>query len=253
MLLHSMTIKNFRGIKDLYIDFEKLTVIIGENNTGKSTILNAINSILTKEFYNRSDLSFKEYDFHLTNDLSSPYHSGQITIDMDFSEINRGELSSIDLRDLNDFVVVDSSTRLRHIYLRAEGRYDKDLNSFETSISFFNNKNELLHNIDYLHDFFIKFIPVFFLSALRNAVDEFSIKGEFWSSFLDKFDISDDESLNIENQLKQINDLIINSYKDLREVIGKIDYLEKIISLEAKPVIVEALPTKVFELSLRRT
>jgi energy-coupling factor transporter ATP-binding protein EcfA2 len=44
MKLHSMTIKNFRAYKDeVLIEFNDLTMIIGRNDVGKSTILEALN------------------------------------------------------------------------------------------------------------------------------------------------------------------------------------------------------------------
>jgi predicted ATP-binding protein involved in virulence len=42
MLLKSLDLKNFRCFKEFHIDFnDKLTVIVGQNGCGKSTILEA--------------------------------------------------------------------------------------------------------------------------------------------------------------------------------------------------------------------
>ncbi len=46
MKLEQLSIKNFRGITDATIDFENFTTLVGPNNIGKSTILQAINLIL---------------------------------------------------------------------------------------------------------------------------------------------------------------------------------------------------------------
>jgi predicted ATP-dependent endonuclease of OLD family len=42
MKLTKLTIKNFRGFEEETIDFDDITVFVGENNTGKTTILDAI-------------------------------------------------------------------------------------------------------------------------------------------------------------------------------------------------------------------
>ena len=39
MKLKDITINNFRGIRSLYLPLDDLTVLIGENNAGKSTVL----------------------------------------------------------------------------------------------------------------------------------------------------------------------------------------------------------------------
>lgn len=41
MKLRKIRIQNFRGIKDLEIDIDDTTVLIGENNSGKTAILDA--------------------------------------------------------------------------------------------------------------------------------------------------------------------------------------------------------------------
>jgi putative ATP-dependent endonuclease of OLD family len=50
MKLIKITIENFRGIKYLSMPLTDLTVLYGENNTGKSTILDAIRMGFPKGF-----------------------------------------------------------------------------------------------------------------------------------------------------------------------------------------------------------
>ena len=62
MNLKSIKIKNYRGIKELALGLEPgTTVLIGENNSGKTSVLRAIDACLS---YKRKDI-FSEYDFHL--------------------------------------------------------------------------------------------------------------------------------------------------------------------------------------------
>ncbi len=42
MNLTDIKVENFRGISSLHLPLDRLTVLIGENNTGKSTVLEAI-------------------------------------------------------------------------------------------------------------------------------------------------------------------------------------------------------------------
>lgn len=46
MKIKKLTIENFRGIGSAVIDFENFTTLVGPNNIGKSTILNAIHMVL---------------------------------------------------------------------------------------------------------------------------------------------------------------------------------------------------------------
>ncbi|MCA3255460.1 MAG: AAA family ATPase, partial [Alphaproteobacteria bacterium] len=41
-MLKSLQLKNFRGFKDHRVDFQKLTLLVGSNNAGKTTIIEAL-------------------------------------------------------------------------------------------------------------------------------------------------------------------------------------------------------------------
>lgn len=67
MYIKTISIKNFRGIKDLELSFDKrFNVLIGENNSGKSTILDAIRVFLN---YGRqqSDFYIRKTDFRFSS------------------------------------------------------------------------------------------------------------------------------------------------------------------------------------------
>lgn len=58
----NLTIKNFRGIKDLSIDFgdENLVCFVGRGDSGKTTILEAVSSVLSSSW----NLTFHDTDFY---------------------------------------------------------------------------------------------------------------------------------------------------------------------------------------------
>ena len=43
MRLKKLRLKNFRSYRDVEFDFDNLNVIIGKNDVGKSTVLDALN------------------------------------------------------------------------------------------------------------------------------------------------------------------------------------------------------------------
>lgn len=51
MLIKTLKIKNFQSISELSLEFDKINLIIGDNFTGKSSIAQALNLILTTEIY----------------------------------------------------------------------------------------------------------------------------------------------------------------------------------------------------------
>ena len=70
MWLRELQIRNFRKIEDLTIEFPRgLTVLVGENNSGKTTIIDALRLMLfsSRDF---DSLRLTEVDFHSGTDCA---------------------------------------------------------------------------------------------------------------------------------------------------------------------------------------
>ena len=86
MKLVDIKIENFRGIRSLALPLGALTVVIGENNAGKSTILETLRIILTSAFSNRRNATFSDYDFHLVDSEATPQTADPIRLLLHFAE-----------------------------------------------------------------------------------------------------------------------------------------------------------------------
>lgn len=64
MKLREIKIKNFRCLTDVTIPIGDATVLVGENNTGKTALLDALRIILTRSPTGR--IPFDEYDYHMS-------------------------------------------------------------------------------------------------------------------------------------------------------------------------------------------
>jgi putative ATP-dependent endonuclease of OLD family len=64
-------IQNFRSIKDLTVDLGETTVFIGQNNAGKTAIIDAVRIVLTRRWGQRGT-GFTENDVHRTDPYCDP-------------------------------------------------------------------------------------------------------------------------------------------------------------------------------------
>ncbi len=88
MYLKELKIKNFRGIEDLELEFQKgLNVIIGENNTGKTAVIDALRLVYSIGTPRR-EIYVNEEDFYVDKygEINSP-----IEFDLSFSDLNNQE------------------------------------------------------------------------------------------------------------------------------------------------------------------
>jgi len=100
MLISKIEIRNFKGIRDLSLDLKPLTVIVGPNGSGKTSVLEAIT--LFAQSTNRSILSKiggdiieygEENDFFYNRDTTNELSLGFET-----------ELEDKEVADISEFI-----------------------------------------------------------------------------------------------------------------------------------------------------
>lgn len=87
MRLVYIVIKNFRGIKEGEIYFNGNTVLVGDNNTGKSTVLEAIDLVLGPERMSRHPV-IDEHDFYAGKYLNTNGDPVDINVEVIIADLN---------------------------------------------------------------------------------------------------------------------------------------------------------------------
>lgn len=83
MFLKEVIVENFRSLKKIDVMLDDSTILIGENNSGKSTLLDAIRKGLSSP---GTRYMFDDYDFFMDSEMSSPKDSEGIKIVLIFEE-----------------------------------------------------------------------------------------------------------------------------------------------------------------------
>ena len=130
MFIDQVEIKNFRGVRDLALELDETTVLIGENNTGKSTILAALETCLSRNLTRRGG-AFSEYDYHLPARDSQPTESDAIEVTLRFVERQVNEWPDGVVQTLAAAVQAADDGRQAVIF-RVRSSYDDFLEDFVT-------------------------------------------------------------------------------------------------------------------------
>lgn len=73
MYIKKLIVQNYRSLKDVDIDFnDELNIMVGDNETGKSTLLEAINLVLRGQLNGRS-IHYELHPFLFNNDVTRKY------------------------------------------------------------------------------------------------------------------------------------------------------------------------------------
>ena len=252
MIVDEIKIKNFRGIRDLSIKLDETTVLIGENNTGKSTILTALECCLSRNLTRRNG-AFSEYDYYLPAKGSQPMDSEGIELTVRFLEKFENEWPDEVLQALAE-VVQAADDGKQSIVFQVRSRYDEVLDDFVTSWSFLDLAgNELIAakapvNLIALQ----QLAPVFYLSALRDSAQEFRPRGQFWSPFVRSLKLDPDVRRDLEGELAELNQKVLDANDSFGAVEDRLKNTSKMVPLATDDAVgIEAIPSRIFDIMSR--
>ena len=148
MRITGVRIRNFRGIRSLDLELGPVTVLIGENNTGKTSVLDALKLCL-RDLGPRRRTVFDALDYHLTDSEAEPSSTDPIEIELTFSDRADDEWDDGLVGRLNRVRVLQIDDEGRnHVRLRVTSRYDRSGGEFVLEWSFLDLKGDSLRGVD---------------------------------------------------------------------------------------------------------
>ena len=257
MLLSGLRIENYRGIKLLELLLGETTILVGENNCGKTTVLHALRACLYMLRSAGRASPFEEFDLHFDSRSADPTTAPPIAITLTFEESKAGDWSDeVEQRlggDGGVIALVPPDDRSR-VQLRVNAEYSKVTQDIETTFEFLDASGNALPaknrgRLSALQ----QLRPLFYLSALRDAGKEFSRSSQFWSPFVKNSQIDPTKKAEIEAQLEIINAQIIEAHGTFKGVREHLSKVQDLVALGGHDVVsVDAVPARVFDM-LNRT
>ena len=253
MRINHIRIRNFRGIRNLEIKLAKVTVLIGENNSGKTSVLDALRFCL-RDLGPRRRSVFKGLDFHLADSRSEPSSADPIAIEVSFFESPVGEWDDELVGRLNRarILQIDDEGR-NHVCLQVTCEYDQRSREFNHQWSFLDLRGDPLSRaspraLTVLQDE----IRYYYLTALRDAARHFDAQGPFWRPFLQDSQLSLERKAEIETKLREVNELVVSSHTSFEQVRDGLRRVQSVVPLASgEAVSIEAVPNRMFDMLAR--
>ena len=250
MKITAVRIRNFRGIRSLDLELGPVTVLIGENNTGKTSVLDALKLCL-RDLGPRRRTVFDVLDYHLTDSEAEPSSTDPIEIELTFSDRADDEWDDGLVGRLNRVRVLQIDDKGRnHVRLRVTSRYDRSGGEFVQEWSFLDLKGDSLGRVapraltvlqEELH--------YHYLRALRDAAWHFDARGPFWKPFLTDSQLSPDRKAEIEAKLQEVNDLVVSSHASFEQVQAGLRQVQSVVPMATgEAVSIEAVPSRMFDM-----
>ena len=248
--LTRVRIRNFRCIRDLGLDLDDTTVLIGENNSGKTAVLKAIELGLSRPRGPGAHV-FDEYDYRLPHGNASPETSDPIEIEFRFEERDDRRWYPAIAQRLNRSKIVSvDDAGLRRITLRVTSTYSGDDEPGHAVFEFLDADGAVMgggpaqpNQTNALRESF----PVESVAALRSVAAEFSSRGSYWRGFLSVGALSEEERTKFEEGSEELNQALIDAHEPLSAVRDHLERAREVIDFgDQSAVSVDALPTRAF-------
>lgn len=254
MKLRHIRVKNFRCLKDVELPVDDSTILIGENNAGKTALLDALRKALATTAGARRE-PFDQFDYHMAAAADTPEKSGGILIELVFREDAKGEWPLSLVQALIEIIQTDPHSATKSIHLRLSSVPDPTSKSMVTRWEFLNVNGQPLggegaNPANLTH--FLEYVRLIYLSALRDPSDEFSSRSQFWGAILRDLKISPQQASALAEDLQKLNASLLKADARLQQVCSTLDNIQKIVPMGSKQVAsVQALPFRPWELLSR--
>jgi putative ATP-dependent endonuclease of OLD family len=139
MFLRSLSIENFRSMRRAELDFDDITLLIGENDSGKSSLFEALDQALAG---GDRGPQFQAEHFHRGQGGPTAAPVGPICIELTFEERQVGEWNRIDLGVLKPLLKTDIR-RPRRLVLRLTAAPPQDASPVEANWEIFSPGSKL--------------------------------------------------------------------------------------------------------------
>jgi putative ATP-dependent endonuclease of OLD family len=184
MRITRLKVENFRSIRNLDLELGDSTVLIGQNNAGKTAILDAVRIVLTRRWGQRGT-GFTEHDVHRPDEHGDPRTLPPVKIELVIEEPRANAWNADMVAALEDIMVLLPDGR-NNLTLRVTCAWSEEKEAFEPAWQFLDAAGQPLperRRATNLTGFF-SYMPLFWLGALRDAADEFTPRSGHWGRLL---------------------------------------------------------------------
>ena len=218
MLIKKIRVKGFRGLENIEIDLEKTTILTGVNNSGKTSVLCALQLVFGSHQF------ISQEDFFIKGNM----RSNEIIIDTLIIPVdaNNQRCKSFNegLERLFTFdrIRMDQDERF-FVSFRTEIKFDpvskrfkKEQFSIEKWPRFQERKENIINWFDHLNGkkmsfYYPDYIPFFYLGEQRDIIEDIKQKNSYLGKIISSVVYSDKDIERIEKQLESLNNEAIQS------------------------------------------
>ena len=217
IIVNNIKIQNFRSLKEVSVELDNCTVLVGKNNCGKSNIIQAIglafdfSSIRREDIFMSPDEPYDESKKVIIDVRILPIDSKGIVMDTFNEEWSRAFGASTSIDDTTDKEYFAFRTEIvydydKEIYKNTKYKIDNWIDSGDSKIGTAINRETL------------EYIQNILVDAQRDISLDIKDNKSIWGKLTSKIKVSDKVKENIETQLGTLNKRIVRESDILKSI-----------------------------------
>lgn len=246
MYISKVEIHNFRSHKNTLIELSETNILIGQNNTGKTAFLDAINYAIGM----RKGIPLED-DFYASGDKFDPKNADPMRIILEFRESKDNRFSDKVMYIFDKAIQYDEDRcpedPIKYIRMCYEFKYDKGRDRYDDERYFVDLDNKKLPKDSVVKGDHLSFYPFFYLTTLRDINEQIKNKSSFWGKIKTSIDYRDKEN-DIKKLVEQINNLLLKDNTTVKDLLSKLKELEKNVNISSESLYLQAFSKRSWEL-----
>jgi putative ATP-dependent endonuclease of OLD family len=213
ILIKTVRISGFRGLQNIEVELEKITILTGMNNTGKTSFLKALQLVLgNRQFVTQDDFFIQgssvsekiiidllivpindegKWCEDFSDDWLEQFTEDRIRID--------GNNNFVPLRTIITFDTINSTYKTQQFILQMWPEFKQgSINWFDIE----NGKKTSFHFDE---------VPFFYMDAQRDILEDIKFRTSYLGKMISKIKYAEKDIIEIEEQIKTLNEKTVNS------------------------------------------
>ncbi|MFZ3058606.1 MAG: AAA family ATPase [Candidatus Methanoperedens sp.] len=231
ILLKEIRVRNYHSLEKVNVFLEPLTLLVGQNNYGKTSLLRCLELALgtSNKNFNHDDIFIHKNEV-LPNDRKVIIDILIVPVDNDNKQIAAFE--GIWKEHLGMMIQQDDKDN-EFFAVRTIGEYNFDKNEYEISQFYLTEWKTNPDDIEKskgkpgLSKKLLEAIPLYFMYAQRDIQEDLKNRSSFWGKLVSDIGLSNKDVEEIEGELSDINEKIIKNSKVLQHLKNSLENLNK--------------------------
>ncbi len=253
ILIETIRVSGLRGLQNIEVKLETVTVLTGMNNTGKTSLLKAIQIALgNRQFISKDDFYISDNnssdkiivdikivpvgeDGNICNDFSEDW---EVLFTEDRIKIDSENKSFIPLRIIITYDEINATYKSKQYILPDWTHFEN-----ESHVFWYQAENGKEKSFNYEE------VPFFYMDAQRDILEDMKLRNSYLGKMISRIEYSKEDVEKIEQQIKELNERAVSSSPILSNIKATLKELDSAMDTSSEGVEITPFTKKVRDLN----